>query len=211
MFKYATIAAVGCMAFLAAAPAAADGGIDDLNRLLTTDPQAGAPTPDPAATDDGTLRLTPNKNKIIHLEQDAASVIVTNPVHASVMLDTPRLMIVQPRQPGTTEMIVLNNKGETILQKDIIVTAGAKPSYVRIRNICGDSGGACTPASYFYCPDGCYEISTVGANPDGGGEIPAIAGGAAALNADGTPMSDSNPESTLTPTVSTPPPATEEQ
>lgn len=116
-----------------------------------------------APSEDAFIRLTPDTTKIIKLDQDAASVIVTNPAHARVLLDTPRVMLVMPRTPGTTPVTVLNAKGEPILEKTIIVSAAAKPQYVRIRRMCGQagSGGDCVPTSYFYCPDGCYEVTTV--------------------------------------------------
>lgn len=128
-----------------------------------------ADMPAAAAQDnDAFIRLTPDSTRIVNLDQDAASVIVTNPAHARVLLDTPRMLIVMPRTPGTTPLTVLNAKGETILQKTIIVTATAKPQYVRIRRMCGQagSGSDCVPTSYFYCPDGCYEVSPVDPGSD---------------------------------------------
>src|SRR5690606_8415587 len=71
---------------------------------------------------DGVLRLTLDKDVLIRLDQDAASVVVNNPEHAQVMLDSPRLLIVMPRQPGATSFSVLNAKGETILNKTVIVS-----------------------------------------------------------------------------------------
>ena len=108
------------------------------------------------------LRLTMNKNRIVYLEQDATSVIVNNPDHATVILDNPRMLIIVPHQPGATSMTVLNDAGNTILQQDIIVT-NVQPKYVRIRRICGGSDTSCVAATYSYCPDGCYEVSAVAA------------------------------------------------
>lgn len=105
------------------------------------------------------IRLTTNRNEFVQLEQDASSVIVNNPAHASVMLDTPRLLIIVPHQPGVTSFTVLDQEGKTILQKDIIVS-NVEKKYVRVRRMCGDDP-SCRPDSYYYCPDGCYEVSTV--------------------------------------------------
>lgn len=112
---------------------------------------------------DDSIRLTPDASRTVRLEQDAASVIVTNPETARVILDTPRLLIVLPRQPGSTRFSALNAKGETIVEKNIIVAGTAKPHYVRIRRMCGqaNTGSDCAPVSYYYCPDGCYEVSPV--------------------------------------------------
>jgi hypothetical protein len=95
-------------------------------------------------------------------------------------------MIVMPRTPGTTPITVLNAKGEPILEKTVIVSATAKPQYVRIRRMCGQAGagGDCVPTSYFYCPDGCYEIGTQTIEGAMGistaTDVPGIVGGAPA-------------------------------
>lgn len=122
---------------------------------LSAAPPKGAP-------DDNVIRLTPDTTRVIRLDQDAASVLVTNPEHARVLLDSPRMMIVMPRTPGTTPVMALNAKGETILQKTVIVSAAAAPKYVRIRRMCGTLGPPeCIATSFYYCPDGCYEVNPV--------------------------------------------------
>lgn len=153
----------------------ADGVDNDvLKKILGT----GKATIKPLSDD--TLRLTTNKDKLIRLDQDASSVIVNNPLHAEVMLDSPRLLIVMPRQPGATSFSVLDADGHTILHKEIIVT-NVQPNYVRIRRMCAGSDGGCVPSSYFYCPDGCYEVTAVGEAGSGNAPpapaAPARAGG----------------------------------
>ncbi len=140
-------------------------------------PAAGQMT-ESAVTADGPLRLNLDTTKVIKLDRDAASVVVTNPNNVRVLLDTPRLLLVMPRTPGSTTMMVLDNKGETILEKTVIVAAVAKSQYVRIRRMCGQagSGADCVPTSYFYCPDGCYEVSPMNPAADVA-DIPAQAGG----------------------------------
>lgn len=160
-----------------AAPAARadtgkDGAAANMARLMEA-PSGMAVTD----ADNETIRLTPDKTKIIHLDQDAASVVVTNPKNLSVLMDSPRLLIVMPRAPGTTSFTVLNNKGQTIAEKTVIVSGAAtQPKYVRIRRVCGSAAG-CVPTDYYYCPDGCYEVTPV--QPDNGAtqvpEVPASA------------------------------------
>jgi len=144
-------------------------GIDNdvLKKLLST----GKAAP----VEDDILRLTTNKDKLVRLDKDAASVIVNNPEHASVMLDSPRLLIVMPRQPGATSFSVLDSAGNTILHKEIIVT-NVQPQYVRIRRMCAGSDASCAPTSYFYCPNGCYEVTTIN-GAGGGGNVPPPASG----------------------------------
>ncbi|MDD9901670.1 MAG: pilus assembly protein N-terminal domain-containing protein [Alphaproteobacteria bacterium] len=125
---------------------------------------------------DDSLRLTPDETKILRLDQDAASVVVANPEHASVLLDSPRLLIVMPRLPGATTFTVLNARGETIMQRGIIIATAAQPRYVRIRRNCHPDDPACVPTAQYYCPDGCYEVRSV--VPTGSAEIPPIAANA---------------------------------
>lgn len=122
---------------------------------LTT---AAAQPPQGRKTED--LRVTPDKTAMVRLNADAASVVVTNPAHAVVQLESPRLLVIMPREPGTTGLTVLDRNGKVILQKNIIVSA-AQPRYVRVRRACGQQDPACVPSAYFYCPDGCYEVTPV--------------------------------------------------
>lgn len=108
---------------------------------------------------DAAIRLTPNESKIIHLNKDAGSVIVANPVHASVFLDTPRIVVIVPATPGATSFSVLDRNGNMIMQRDIIVS-DRKNKYVRIQRICNGSVEGCVPSSVYYCPDGCYQVFT---------------------------------------------------
>lgn len=160
-------------ALLIVPPAAHADGIDNdvLKKLLDT----GKAAP----VDDGILRLTTNKNKLVRLDRDAASVIVNNPDHAQVMLDSPRLLIVMPRIPGATSFIVLDANGKTILRKEIIVS-NVQPQYVRIRRMCGASDGSCNATSYYYCPNGCYEVTAVGDTNNNSATPPPTAAPAAA-------------------------------
>lgn len=160
---------------LCAAQARADGGEALLERLLDTPPAQTATTtttqttaPGPAigtlsaarAAPRDAIRLTPDRTEVVRLEQDAASVVVTNPAHAQVMMETPRLLLIMPRQPGSTSLFVLDKDGNSILERDIIISGASKP-YVRIRKSCSGSDRGCVADSYFYCPDGCYEVGTV--------------------------------------------------
>ena len=127
---------------------------------------------------DEPIRLSLDTTKVVKLDRDAASVVVTNPANVRVLLDTPRLLIFMPRLPGSTSVMVLDNSGNTIMEKTVIVDSGAKSKYVRIRRMCGQTGSGpdCVPTSYFYCPDGCYEVSPVNPAADSA-EVPAQAGG----------------------------------
>lgn len=181
MFKNWPVLFIGLAIAVFSVPTlAADETIDELSRLIASsnpppaDLSAETEPPEP----DDTLRLTLDKNIIIRLDNDASSVIVNNPEHASVMLDSPRLLIVVPHAPGATSFTVLDVHGTTILKKDVIVSGNINPEYVRIRRMCSGSDASCVPTAYFYCPDGCYEVTPV---TPGSGDIPAPA--SSAMNA----------------------------
>lgn len=168
-------------------PALADG-LANMERLIGNKTDSPARVHKPAgqkgaaatqkSLDPDAIRLTPDRTKILRLKKDAASVVVTNPAHASVVLDSARTVILMPRTPGTTSLIILDRHGEVILERNVIVSA-AQPKYVRIRRICDGSDRSCQQAAYYYCPDGCYEINTVEGAPLPN-NIPTFAGGAPA-------------------------------
>ena len=106
------------------------------------------------------LKLTPDKSQLIKLDKEAASVIVGNPAHLTVMLDTPTLAVAIPRAPGATYMSVIDKDGNVIMQRHVIV-ASPKENYVRVRRSCANAGNSrtpCQPTSVYFCPDMCHEI-----------------------------------------------------
>jgi len=107
------------------------------------------------------LELTPDKSELVKLDQEAASVIVGNPNHVNVMLDTPDTLVVVPRAPGASYFSVVGKDGSIIMQRHVIVGGGAhKENYVRIRRSCaGSSSTSCAETSVYYCPDTCHEVS----------------------------------------------------
>ena len=115
-----------------------------------------ASVPDNLVTTHPDLRLTPDKSELVRLDQDAVTVIVGNPAHLSIVLDTPRLMVLVPRAPGATHFTVLDRAGNVVMQRHAIIAA-PKRHYVRIRRSCAGAED-CQPTSVFYCPDSCHEV-----------------------------------------------------
>lgn len=114
------------------------------------------------------LNLTPDKSELIKLNQEAASVIVGNPNHVNVMLDTPDTLVVIPRAPGASYFSVIGKDGTTVMQRHVVVS-GSKENYVRIRRSCGNntSGRPCEETSVYFCPDSCHEVSLSGSEGSG--------------------------------------------
>lgn len=108
------------------------------------------------------LNLMPDKSELVRLDREASSVIVGNPAHATVILDTPRLAVVVPRAAGATYLSILDKEGNVIMQRHVVVSA-PKKNYIRIRRSCTTgSGENCQPESVYFCPDMCHEISGSG-------------------------------------------------
>lgn len=105
------------------------------------------------------LRMTQDKSEMIKLNQEAASVIVGNPNHISVLLDTPDTLVVVPRAAGASHFTVMGKDGTILMQRHVIVGA-PKEKYVRIRRSCNAAtGGAnCQAMSTYFCPDSCHEV-----------------------------------------------------
>ncbi|QQG36980.1 MAG: pilus assembly protein N-terminal domain-containing protein [Micavibrio aeruginosavorus] len=130
------------------------------------------------------LRMTPEKSEIIHLDEEASSIIVGNPQNLNVVLETPRTIILTPRQPGATHFLVMNKSGKVLMARHVIV-ASPKEKYVRIRRSCINATSSCQDTRVYYCPGGmCHETGllpgsnsntsqyTISAEPrQGAGEI----------------------------------------
>ena len=106
------------------------------------------------------LRLTPDKSELIRLNQEAGSVILGN--HASILAESPSLLVVVPKTPGATYFTILSPNGEVVMQRHVIV-ASPKENYVRVRKACTGSeaaeNDACNDTNVYYCPDMCHNIA----------------------------------------------------
>lgn len=147
------------MAFIAGFSAAAiaqedKGGVFDIPASKSSAAIAGDIT-------HPVLELTPDKSELVKLDQEAASVIVGNPNHVNVMLDTPDTLVVVPRTPGASYFSVVGKDGSIIMQRHVVIGGGAhKENYVRIRRSCAGSGSStCQETSVYFCPDTCHEVS----------------------------------------------------
>lgn len=125
-----------------------------------------------ADTTHSALNLTPDKSELVRLKDDAASVIVGNPAHVSVLAESSKLLVFIPRQPGATYVTVLGQDGSVIMQRHVIIGSG-KDKYVRIRRSCSGAEG-CQETQTFYCPDMCHAIA--GAEGEGNAATSATAG-----------------------------------
>ncbi len=103
------------------------------------------------------LNLSEDKSEMIRLSEKAASVIVGNPNHISVLLDTPDTIIIVPRLAGASHFTVIGENGKVIMQRHVIVGA-PKDNYIRIRRSCNSDDRNCQQTSVYYCPNTCHQI-----------------------------------------------------
>lgn len=155
-----------------------DGGYSKLEPLPAT------------AMDDGEpIRMTPEGPAVIQLDDDAASLIVGNPQHATAILENPRQIILIPQQPGATKIMALDHAGKAILSRHVLV-GGGKAGFIRINRSCANSTAAgCQPVAMYYCPDRCYQTNVpapgaAAATATGDAGIPAPAAPAVDMPAD---------------------------
>ncbi len=103
------------------------------------------------------LRLTPDKSELIHLDSEAGSIIIGNPLHINVIADSATTLVIVPRAIGATHFTVLDKNGQILMQRHVIV-ASPKDKYIRIRRACANGDQDCQETSVLYCPDMCHEI-----------------------------------------------------
>jgi len=105
------------------------------------------------------VRMTPDKSELITLESDASSVIVGNPTHLGVLLDTSRVLVLVPRAPGASSFTVLDQDRNVLMQRQVIV-GSPKETYIRVRRSCANAEDdrPCQATSVYYCPDMCHEV-----------------------------------------------------
>ena len=133
-------------------PPAASSGVEDGDTadITVTDPM---------------IRVSPDKSELVRLDRDAISVVVGNPSHLSVLLDTSRLLVLIPKAPGATYFTALDANGDVIMQRHVVV-GSPKKNYVRVRRSCANAarGTTCNATSVYYCPDTCHEIDVTQVN-----------------------------------------------
>lgn len=154
-------------------PSALQNDVIPAMGLVTTTDEA------PPASVDMThppLHLTPDRSEILELDTAVGSIVLGNPSHANILADSATRLIIVPRMQGATHMTILDQKGNVIMQRNIVVAAERK-NYVRIRRGCTTT--ECQPTSVYYCPDNCHEIFLSDDNQSASGDSSAEANEAA--------------------------------
>jgi hypothetical protein len=102
------------------------------------------------------IKMSPDKSELIRLDRKAASVLLGNPAHLSILPEGSNTLVLVPKAPGATYFTVLDEDDKVIMQRHVIVAAPSE-KYVRIRKSCV-TGKDCQATQVYYCPDMCHEI-----------------------------------------------------
>ena len=104
----------------------------------------------------GSYSVQLNKTELLHLPESAAAVVVGNPNIADVSVHSSDTLFVLGRGYGSTNIIVLNSLGQTILNADVHVGAGTQAGQVRLFN------GSINERQSFSCHPYCLPAPILG-------------------------------------------------
>lgn len=151
------------------APGAADSSMPPVDILPASSAQSRGVEYDINEITHPEIQMTPDKSDLVRLEKPAASVIVGNPAHLSVLADSSKMLVLVPKEPGATYFTVLGRDGEVLMQRHVIVAA-PKEKYMRVRRSCASAeDDGCEQTSVFYCPDMCHRIHAADQDSGDGG------------------------------------------
>lgn len=110
---------------------------------------ASAALVSPAIADDdaqaGYMRVSYDQATVVRLDRPAKTVVVGNPLIADAMMISDKIIYVQGRAFGNTNVIALNGDGEEILNTQITVGAPAFAQVTLYRGSLGQQNMACSP------------------------------------------------------------------
>lgn len=106
----------------------------------------------------GVIQMAPSQAELLHLERPAGAVIVGNPAHVTAILDQPQLLVLIPGAMGATNLTILDQEGQILLSRQVIVNA-KRAGHVTVHRACnGGQGEACRPQVVLNCAHGCVEV-----------------------------------------------------
>jgi len=105
------------------------------------------------------VKLSPDKSKLIRLDETVAKVIVGNSNHLTILPSDKNTIVLVGRAAGATYFTALNESGGIVMQRHVFVAA-PQENYVRIRRTCAASElDGCQETQMFYCPDTCHNVA----------------------------------------------------
>lgn len=100
------------------------------------------------------MNIIVDKVHIVRLNRDASVVMIANPNIADVAVESPRLIFIIGRNPGETNLYILDGNGRQLLYKDLVVLANPE-RHVTVHRA--------TQEVTFSCAPRCAQVVTPGA------------------------------------------------
>lgn len=123
---------------------------------ITDDASSGVDVVETSQNDD-VIKMLPDRPMVLKLDSDVANILIGNDLYLNIFPDSRRTLILMPLVPGATFFKALDEDGNVIIEKRVIV-ASPKEEYIRVRQACGPDDELCTFQSIYYCPDMCHNV-----------------------------------------------------
>lgn len=101
------------------------------------------------------VRVVVDKAHLMRLDTDASVVMVANPTIADVAVESPRMVFIVGREPGETNIFVLDSNGNEIVQSDLVVVPKTD-RHVTVHRVTEDA----TVEATLSCAPRCAEVVT---------------------------------------------------
>ncbi len=73
------------------------------------------------ASAEGTVSVIVDRAKVFHIEGEAGTIIIGNPSIADVVINDPTTLIITGKSYGTTNLVILDDQGQPIIDEVIVV------------------------------------------------------------------------------------------
>ncbi|MCA1300798.1 pilus assembly protein N-terminal domain-containing protein [Stappia indica] len=111
----------------------------------------------PAIAQDGAVEVMTDRAKVFRIDAPADTVIVGNPAIADVTMYDRQTVVVTGKLYGTTNLVILDKKGEPIIDEVIRVSTSGNDVVTVMRN---------TSRTTYSCAPDCEPVLRVGDNAD---------------------------------------------
>lgn len=111
----------------------------------------------PAMADETSVVVYSDRATVIRVDERASTVVIGNPVYADAVMRPGNVMVVTGKTPGTTNLIVLDSRGDIISERTLHVTTDQRDMVIMHRG---------NQRYTFSCAIRCENAPQVGDNAD---------------------------------------------
>ena len=98
----------------------------------------------PALAEAGGIAVTMNQAKIVKLSRDADTIVLGNPLIADAAVKDPRTIVITGKGFGVTNFVVLDSKGDPIVDEQVVVSRSVAET-IRVYRRAKVQTLSCTP------------------------------------------------------------------